>query len=260
MVVKDRETVISKDYIAQSHVFLLGKNIAKWSITSKYFTNYSELDIVGGTKKIEKHNQYPRILIRRTGNSLCCALLEEPALSESTLYSCWSTSSIDNRSLIGLLNSKLLNYYNRELNITNQQGFPQILMTDLENLPIKIPKNQEPIIDLVDYILLLHKLGDNQQVNEFVPNSHIIQLFEEVIDACVYELYFEEDFKNAEISFIKYVERDFQSIEGKSESEAIEIIHAAYQKLRENDNEIRNNLKLMDIKLADLIMPIKNMK
>ena len=40
----------------------------------------------------------------------------------------------------------------------------------------------------------------------------------------------------------------------------IEIIHAAYQKLRENDNEIRNNLKLMDIKLADLIMPIKNMK
>lgn len=260
MVVKDRETVISKDYIAQSHVFLLGKNITKWSITSRYFTNYSELDIVGGTKKIEKHNQYPRILIRRTGNSLCCALLEEPALSESTLYSCWSTSSIDNRSLIGLLNSKLLNYYNRELNITNQQGFPQILMTDLENLPIKIPKNQEPIIDLVDYILLLHKLGDNQQVNEFVPNSHIIQLFEEVIDACVYELYFEEDFKNAGISFIEYVERDFQSIEGKSKSEAIEIIHAAYQKLRENDNEIRNNLKLMDIKLADLIMPIKSMK
>ena len=48
-----------------------------------------------------------------------------------------------------------------------------------------------------------------------------------------------------------------ESIEEKDEQEQIEIIHNAYQKLREKDNEIRNNLKLMDIKLADIVMPIK---
>ena len=40
----------------------------------------------------------------------------------------------------------------------------------------------------------------------------------------------------------------------------IEIIHNAYQKLREKNNEIRNNLKLMDIKLADIVMSIKTAK
>ena len=75
-----------------------------------------------------------------------------------------------------------------------------------------------------------------------------------------YELYFEEDFKNAGIEFMKYAQRDFESIEGKHEKEAIEIIEKAYQTLRKKDNEIRNNLKLMDIKLADLIMPIKTAK
>ena len=50
------------------------------------------------------------------------------------------------------------------------------------------------------------------------------------------------------------------ALEGKTESEQIEIIHSAYQTLREKDNEIRNNLKLMDIKLADIVLPIKAAK
>ena len=63
------------------------------------------------------------------------------------------------------------------------------------------------------------------------------------------------------IEFIKYAERDFKAIEHlKTEKEKIEVIHEVYQKLRQKDNEIRNNLKLMDIKLADIVMPIKTMK
>ena len=65
-----------------------------------------------------------------------------------------------------------------------------------------------------------------------------------------------KDFANIK----RHVERDFQSIEGKPESEQFKIIHSAYQKLREKDNEIRNNLKLMDIKLADIVLPIKAAK
>jgi adenine-specific DNA-methyltransferase len=81
--------------------------------------------------------------------------------------------------------------------------------------------------------------------------------FEEVIDAMVYELYFEEDFRAAEIEFIKYATRDFPPIEGLETQAKIKVIHNAYQTLRQKDNEIRNNLKLMDIRLEELIMPIK---
>ena len=88
-------------------------------------------------------------------------------------------------------------------------------------------------------------------------NSHLVEQFEEVIDALVYELYFEEDFRRAEIEFLKYAARDFPSIERLARSDKIKTVHAAYQTLRRQDNEIRNNLKLMDIRLEDLIMPIK---
>ena len=74
-------------------------------------------------------------------------------------------------------------------------------------------------------------------------------------------MYFEEDFKKVGIEFIKYAERDFKSIEKlNTEVDKIEIIHKAYQTLRKKDNEIRNNLKLMGIKLADIVMPIKTAK
>lgn len=111
------------------------------------------------------------------------------------------------------------------------------------------------VANMITYLSSLKKVLDPH-----VSNSHIARLFEEVIDAMVIELYFKEDFEITGIELIKYAEWDFESIAGKSELEQIEVIHRSYQKLREKDNEIRNNLKLMDIKLANIVMPIKNGK
>ena len=36
-----------------------------------------------------------------------------------------------------------MDFYNKQKNITNQQGFPQVLMTDLQKLPIKIGNIQQ---------------------------------------------------------------------------------------------------------------------
>jgi len=160
--------------------------------------------------------------------------------------------------LLSILNSKLINWYFLNFLSESLHFYPD----DAKSLPIVSStfEVQTPFINLVNSIRII--LGNNytNQINPHVPNSHIAQLFEEVIDAMVMELYFKEDFEKAGIAFINYAERDFESIEGKSEPEQIEIIHRAYQKLREKDNEIRNNLKLMDIKLADIVMPIKAAK
>jgi hypothetical protein len=168
MVIKDRETMLKTNDGGQPNRFILGKNISKWSVDSYFYTDYSELEIIGGTKKIEKHNTYPRIVIRRTGDELCCAMLDCKCITESTLYSCWpKENQLNIYYLYGLLNSKLLNYYNYHKNVTNQQGFPQILMTDLQSLPIKI--------------------GDKKQLNciaNFAKNKN-----QEKIDRLVYHLY-----------------------------------------------------------------------
>lgn len=167
------------------------------------------------------------------------------------------TKRINQKYLTGLLNSKLIEFWLRYKG--KMQGFNfQVDKEPLLEIPIYKPENTVAFEILVDYIIAVLQLEID--VNPHVPNSHIAQLFEEVIDAMVMELYFKEDFEKAGIEFIKYAERDFESIEGKPEPEQIEIIHRAYQKLREKDNEIRNNLKLMDIKLADIVMPIKAAK
>jgi len=167
----------------EKNKFLLGKNISKWSINSTFGASYDKLKIIGGTKKLEKHNHSPRILIRRTGDMLCCAFLQEPALTESTLYSCWSNSSqrYSDKYLFALLNSRLLDFYNKGSNITNQQGFPQILMTDLKDLPIASAskEQQDKIVALVDKIL------EAKRANPQADTSRE----EREIDRAVYHLY-----------------------------------------------------------------------
>ncbi|MFM7851068.1 MAG: TaqI-like C-terminal specificity domain-containing protein, partial [Flammeovirgaceae bacterium] len=163
-----------------------------------------------------------------------------------------------------LINSRLFTFYAIEKEILRKgsKATPHVGVKGLKSIPVHLISHNHHamFVTLVDYVLLVKGIDTGSPINEYVPNNHIGQLFEEVIDGLVYELYFEEDFKKVGIAFMKYAERDFKSIEGKSEKEAIKIIHAAYQKLREKDNEIRQNLKLMDTRLADLIMPIKTVK
>ncbi len=155
--------------------------------------------------------------------------------------------------LTALFNSSLVKFWLRYKGKMQGNNY-QIDKEPLLGIPIKKPTSVEVYVKLVDYILFI--LAQDKQLNEHVPNSHISETFEEVIDAMVFELYFPEEFKKVGLHFIQYAERDFESIEGKSQEEQISIIHNAYQKLREKDNEIRNNLKAMKIELRDLLMPI----
>jgi adenine-specific DNA-methyltransferase len=161
--------------------------------------------------------------------------------------------------LTAFLNSKLGQYQLYENAPKTGMGDMIISVQALEPLFVYYPteKEEQVFVNLVDYILFLKETGEAEKVNEYVPNSHLVEQFEEVIDAMVYELYFEEDFRVAEIEIIKYATRDFPPIEGLETQAKIEVIHNAYQTLRQKDNEIRNNLKLMDIRLEELIMPIK---
>lgn len=159
--------------------------------------------------------------------------------------------------ILALFNSTLINYWYKShfdnVNINPEQ---------VRMIPIKKTgvASQSVFSYVTDAIRFTKALGEKKKINEYVPNSHIVQTFEEVVDALVYELYFEEDFAKSKIALMKYAARDFKSIEGKSKEEAGAIIHATYQALREKDNEIRQNLKLIDIRLSDLVMPIKNAK
>lgn len=158
MAVQHRQDFIFKEKNELPNRFLLGNCIDRYYFKDEFFCDYNKLTIVGGTKKKEKHDISPRILIRRTGDFLCCVMLSEPALTESTLYSCSVKSdNLDSYYLLSILNSKFLTYIVRQNMITNEQAFPQILMTDIQLLKI-------PVID------------KNNQI-EFNLNSKKVELF-----------------------------------------------------------------------------------
>jgi hypothetical protein len=187
--------------------------------------------------------------------------IEGKFYSTTTLYGYIKRSTIQEsyKFLMAILNSKVLWWYLVNTGTILANGYFRFKPDYLKPFPIPELSNIEketPFKILVDYILFLK--AEDEPINDFVPNSHIAETFEEVIDAMVFELYFPEDFKKAGIHFIEYAERDFIPIEGKTPEEQKEIIHNAYQKSREKDNEIRNNLKLMDTRLENIVMPIKS--
>lgn len=181
MVVSERKNNIFKDKTEKLHdKFLLGNCISKWNIERYYYTNYDKLKIIGGTKVKYKYEIAPRILIRRTGDYLCCAYLTEPALTESTIYSCWSIDkNIHNLFILGVLHSKVADYYIKNKLITNPQAFPQILMTDLKLLPIPYP-------DMENHNLIKNLTEKRLKFNEI--NNYATNL-ENEIDQIVYKLY-----------------------------------------------------------------------
>jgi hypothetical protein len=98
------------------------------------------------------------------------------------------------------------------------------------------------------------------QINEYVANSHISKSLEDLLDAMVMELYFPDDFAESKISIIEHVIKDVLCLQwdGLIENDKIMTINAVYQMLRDKNNPIRNNLKLIDSRLENLVKPIKS--
>jgi len=205
-----------------------------------------------------KENKIVWIELSDTGRFALCT--EEIYLLNSA-YFLIPPKNISAEFLLAILNSSIMHYILHVIAESSGTGTARWINNNVKEFPIQNTERQDSFREIVRYVEFVNYLNKLSLVNPHVPNSHIVQLFEEVIDAMVMELYFEEDFSTAGIEFIKYAERDFKPIDQlKTEGEKIEVIHQAYQTLRKKDNEIRNNLKLMDIKLADIVMPIKTAK
>lgn len=208
----------------------------------------------------EKYFNQPKILfIRLRNKSLSRKLIG--AFDDMKYYNrdnfnniIQKDKSLSLKYILALFNSSLINYWYKthfdNVNINPEQ----VRMIPIKKVLIEV---QNVFIILVDYINFIKNLNDTELIIKQIPNDYIVQLFVELIDACVYELYFEDDFKKANIEFIKYAQRDLLSIEGKTDKEIKETIHSIYQKLNVKDNEIRQNLKLIDTRLSSLISPIK---
>ncbi len=143
-------------------------------------------------------------------------------------------------SLLGILNSKLFDWFFRHINSNTH-----VSSGELNILPIpKIPeKAQQPFERIVDYILFLKKIehtlptGKDQVMSSF---------FEQIIDGCVYELYFEESLKKSEKDILKYLGELPAITPTASQEQTLAMIKTVFNRLYDRDHPVRQRLYYMD--------------
>ncbi|MBV6429576.1 MAG: hypothetical protein KIPDCIKN_04136 [Haliscomenobacter sp.] len=174
----------------------------------------------------------------------------------SQTYFVIKTKRVNQKYLTALLNSKLIAFWLKYKG--KMQGFQyQVDKGPLVELPLIKTEQEQIFASLVDYIIFL-KANADQKTNEYVSNEHIIQSFEEVINACVYELYFPEHMKEKEIDVLRFAKVLILPINHiEKVKEKIEIINSVYSKLKEPSNEIRNRMMLFATRSEKILLPIQ---
>ena len=191
MVVKNRKDILTQFPTKKSYPFLLGNCMSRYNYHYDKYAEYEKLNIIGGTRVLKKHLITPRLLIRRTGSYLCATYSDKQELIESTIYILRS-EQLNLKFLLGLINSKLLSFYLSKRLVTNTQGFPQVLMGQLAQLPIISASEQEQkeIENLVDNLLQLNKgLQSTKLETQRQQLQRAIDHAENKIDKLVYKLY-----------------------------------------------------------------------
>jgi hypothetical protein len=158
---------------------LIGGDVQKYSFE---FTN-AKIDV--------NHKEYKRlkeyfenenlILLRRVSKDLVAAFSENQVAYSKNLYGI-KVKDFSVKFILGLLNSKLLNfYYKKKFSTKKEDIFPEFQTYFVEQLPIpNIPlSEQQPLIDLVNEILQKKKENEGADVSAL----------EREIDRLVYGLY-----------------------------------------------------------------------
>ncbi len=98
-----------------------------------------------------------KLLVRKTGNTLLASYDDDQFYTDQSIYNLYKKKGcpFDLKTILALLNSRLLNYYFRTKMITNPDVFPYIKGIHLKLLPIRTPskETQADIIKLVNKIL-----------------------------------------------------------------------------------------------------------
>jgi hypothetical protein len=183
-----------------------GKHLSKYNLKdSDIWINYSQDEMMkeemirvgskgpGLRMRNEKIFNREKILSRFVAKEIIATYDNDNKYYEHTLHSTHITDKrFDTKFVLGLFNSNLFKFYYRKVNSQGGDIFPQVRISSVENMPIKITskETQKPIISLVDQILTLKKANPSADTSDL----------ENEIDNLVYKLY---ELTDEEIEVVK---------------------------------------------------------
>ena len=160
-----------------------------------------------------------------------------------------TSKTVNLKPLIAVLNSWVFDFAFKE-------KFPELLGGTLELskiffelLPIpKIPTDQQqPFIQLVDYILFIKKQPFYTSTDlNFAEERLMSNFFENLIDALVYELYFPEELHEAKKQFMSLVVQENLPNLDAIEGDKVGALKQIVRRLTDKNHPLYNNLFFLD--------------
>jgi hypothetical protein len=127
---------------------------------------------------------------------------------------------------------------------------PNILNTNIKRIPIT---KQEIFVNLSEILtVLINAKGYSKEKDSLF--EHVALFFDDVIDGCIYELFFKCHMKDRNLDILDFVQEYIPSIQKISPEDRLDAIMNNYQKLRKS--EINTRLKLFVVKSPDILKPI----
>ncbi len=201
-----------------------------------------------GTPSIGETNERflkPKLVIRQSDVRLTATYDDDGYHCDYNLFTAnkLSSSPLELKYILSLLNSKLMTYYVLEKGYLNIKPgkTPQIRVTDIKELPIKETTNQTPFIRLVDFILFLKQFDLTNSTDQLMPTY-----FEQIIDGMVYELYFPELLKKHNREIIKHLGELPEFKDGMSDEQKMKICKKVFDRLNDKEHPVRINLFYMN--------------
>lgn len=116
-----------------------GQDLSQYSIVFEgYYCNYDEND----ESKFKPLSLYEgkKIMIRRVGNEIMCAIDSSSKMCLNTIYCAHSLDSeYSEEYLTGILNSSVIRYWFKTMFVLTDKLFPYIRKSQLDYIPIKKP-------------------------------------------------------------------------------------------------------------------------
>lgn len=195
-----KSKLITETKVAPNQIGVMkGDSIERYGIRQTYWFDFRAENLTGRTRDITKLGAIPKILLRKTGNSMIATYDDSGVYPEQSLYFLFNNKTLLSiKYYLGILNSKLLNFYFRVKALTNEESIAQVKNSDLNMLPLKIldlnnktdNETHSYMVKLVDERLKLPQqlvLTKSSQDRKMIERQ--ITATERQIDQFVYRLY-----------------------------------------------------------------------
>lgn len=199
----------------------------------------------------------PKIIMRQTSDSIRCVYDEKGFyVLNSILVFKKNTSEYTYKYLSTVLNSTLTDYLYKKLTQEEGRTFAEVKPANVRKLYIpKATQEEQNILSILyDYMAVLK--GNNMPQLISSMNVLFIDLFERIIDGCIYELFFREHMKERGIDIMTYLPSFLKPIKDLKEDDVINTIIAVHSSIFMTDNPVRTRLKLFVSRSPEILKPI----